>query len=52
MVAAVVPVVAITETSVVEVVVTKVEVDSLVELAVEARKHGMSYGQYVAWKGL
>lgn len=25
---------------------------SLRELAVEARKHGMSYGQYVAMKGL
>lgn len=26
--------------------------NSLVEIAVEARKHGMTYGQYVAWKGI
>ena len=30
----------------------KKQSSSLIDIAVEARKHGMSYGQYVAWKGL
>ena len=30
----------------------KKQSNSVVDIAIEARKHGMSYGQYVALKGL
>jgi hypothetical protein len=31
---------------------SKKKSNALIDIAVEARKHGMSYGQYVALKGL